>query len=357
MTNEHAAIAPLRVLRPAVAALRGRAKASPRALALRFKRHGRWHGMSWAQFERLVDDTAGLWRGLGLGEGARIRIVGAWSEAALATCYAAASIGAEVVAASSRASASEGTADDALLLESRLDLEGLTTVHGAAPRPIVVRNGAGVEAGDRPGLHLFDSLLAAAAIPAAAPLRAAGGRPAATVAVGAETPAHASIDELLDAWTAQGLVLAFPEPQGDRYRDLRELAPDVLFDGADAHAALADHLRSRWPNETSPTGRLLAATLRGRHDGWLTGLSSGLLTRWLRLRVRRQLGLGRLLSAYTDRAVEPDDAAALAAIGLRLESYPANVAAAVPQAASAAVVPARSSNDSAMRTGLRGVAS
>jgi len=329
-------------LRRSVAALRGRAKGSPRALALRFKRHGVWHGVSWAQFERLVDDSASLWRGLGLGEGARIRIVGAWSEASLATAYAGALIGAEVAVGLE----ADGVASDAVLVDSSVDLDALRALGGAVPRLIVVRNEAGVQAGDLPGLHLFEGLLAAAAASSnGGPPRAGGSHGTAIVAVGPASGSHAAIGELLAAWPAQGLVLGLPEPFGDAYRDLRELSPTVLFDTAQGHAALADHLRSRRPAEASTSGRVLAASLHGRPEGWVAA--------WLRRRVRRQLGLGRLVSAYTDRAPGPEVGATLSAIGIRLEHFPAPV----PAQPAAAVSPARPSGESGLPARLRGAAS
>jgi len=345
------------------------AERTPRAVALRYKQHGRWHERSYGALAAEVRQLAAALASFGVGVGGALGVYGTSAPQLLTAALAALRLGAPVVSVAPGAERARlrellfAPEVKAVLVQGQAELFGLLSpeelsgqsAHGRvlavsderdASAELNIGSHAGwLSLGERSGVGLPQ--LAAANVLAFLAHPGAPGSPAQTLdhaslvaavpAVLAQDARSAAPDvagrarggrhELLlfdgvlgavqrelglGLWLGTGGVLNLPEPHGSSLRDLSEIGPSALLAGDDALAALTRAVEARFPASGSWRRRWLQRALEARGAGSLDAL---LITRPL----RRHLGVSRLQHVWVlDGARVQADAQLWIALGAQL---------------------------------------
>lgn len=314
-----------------VAALRRRARSTPKQIALCFRRRGEWRSQTWAQFARLVDDITAVWQGLGIGDGATVALVGPFSEASLATALGLTALGGHLLLGRDTTQSESCLSPDAFLLDGAEDLAGLSSFDRS--RLVVVRQAEGVVTSGDPRLHALDTLLAGRALAresskktlARQLFRSLAGRGGQPILLVGGLESEQVLHDVLYWWLTQAVVLALPEPRGDAHNDRVALQPDWVLDTVSGYDRWAADINTRWPSAPSWHWRMLEWTCP-RSTVARTSLTQDEplanwgLKAWLQARVRRQLGLARARRLWISGAPSPAATAALSRLGLALSN-------------------------------------
>ena len=315
------------------AGLQARADRQPQAVALRSKRRGRWHELTWADAARQARQAAQGWAALGLLRGGSIGAVGALGPAFVASLFGAVESGLRMQVG---AAATAGVRH--VLVDCGHDLERVLRDAGPALGCVAIADAdalAGVQAPAGVRLISFDALLALGAqspppalglpFPAPAVLRrvdAGGGfaeihAPAilASADDGTVTPRVLldfdsdwlpGLAWLLDHWSRSGATLVLPEPGGDSGIDRREAAASLWLAPSDRLLAFTAELQRRTAARGLAAAAVRAALSEARHP-------AANLARW---RIRDELGLRRMAAVVTDLDAGAAPLAVLRTLGI-----------------------------------------
>lgn len=291
------------ILAPSFQRLRQRARQSPNQEALRGKRRGLWHGLSWGELAHEVELAARGWASLGVIAGDTIVTVGPLSAAFIVTLFAAEALGAAVAPADGDTSAEQLAAARFAFADGAHELERVLRKRGVWLQHVVVGDGTHVPAAP-PLVNVFtaDALREAG--------RGAGPLPESFAADDAAwlTALHdservfadfepawaAGLAYLRGHWIADASRLVVPEPGGD-----------VLADRREAEATL-------WLTPAERLNQFKQAVLDRVPTGWLRGLGAraalsdrgGALGAVARARLRDVLGLRQVRSVRTDAGAD-----------------------------------------------------
>lgn len=264
------------------AALARHAAATPRAAALRHKLRGRWHDWSWNDVEAGSALSAKTLQGHGITQHSLVALSGPYAPGLLLAALGALRIGARIEAAPTSWDAATLTT---FLRHSRPDIAVL-----AGREHLPVWLSARAQAGFPPVLmaetHLpWGELVQPGLVPATiTPPDPGASAPRRILWVEETTDWQAGLPALTQALLDGDCTLTFPETPRAATRDRAESQPHDLLLSAAALTRLREDVAAQLPS--GATGRLVAAALASARPG--------LLSRWLRARARRPVGLARV---------------------------------------------------------------
>jgi acyl-CoA synthetase (AMP-forming)/AMP-acid ligase II len=258
------------------ASLLAAAEVRPEAVALRTKSRGDWRIWTWRDLLREIDRFSTFLEGRGIGHGTAVALVGEIRPSILFSALAAAAIGAAIVPVAPEATAAEiGALLDRkpiglAVIQGRRALAAWLQAAAPRPRPVVLVFDHVTPTGKTPE----DGVIPLAAVLSVAPARGwdeqlgtAGrsSRAGPALWVEASTAWPEALDVLVDAWLGIGASLALPELLGAAARDRAEIRPDRWIASAEAAAAAAADIGSRWrPTGPASWRRLLLGLARRR---------------------------------------------------------------------------------------------
>jgi hypothetical protein len=268
------------------AILARRAGETPLGEALRHKRRGDWHAWSWADVERGTARLAAVLRGHGVTPGSAVALAGAYTPDLLLTGLAALRLGARIYAVPAALDAPALAA----WLRAHCPALVLLNARDQSSRWLAARAEVGLSMVILAEIHptwqglTHPGLLSAATLcvpPSGRVLRSR------SILWGEEsTDWQGGLLPLLEALTAGGRTLAFPETPLAAERDRATVQPHAVLLSAAGLRRLHDDIHARLP-----AGSGLAAWLVA---GALAAPRPSLVQRWLLARVRKPLGLSRL---------------------------------------------------------------
>ncbi|WP_421696587.1 AMP-binding protein [Aestuariivirga sp.] len=274
------------------------AKANERGTALVFKSRGAWQSLSWGQLLQEIDGAAAGLAKLGVSPGGLVAVDGEVTSRLLIVAAAAKSLGAHLVAVPLAASQEEL---DAIIANPAVQLvigHGRETVAEwqrfagrHRPVPIVFDHVTPDSRSPGEGIVTYAELLALAPRHgwSDAPVTRSLRLPTGLAWFEETTDWPGALESVLDHWLQPGTAVALPESHIAAARDRAEIQPTVWLASSRALERQAKSFQERLPDAGRVTRKLVDNALSPGAAPW---------SRFIRWKLRRQLGLGRIAAVH-----------------------------------------------------------